>query len=202
MRSEVGTCAPRSSRSRLVEEMLCLPTMLFAVDAEQTFMSYYWPHIFAASTVCVQHVAAGHCVLHKRDERAAIGWVGLIWLTPLVGAGLYALFGINRIRRKARSLRSDTGKRKRKLPNACSPENLSKRLGEDGEHLGELAHMSGVVTGLPLLAGNQVTPLVHACRAFPAMLEAIDNAEKTIVLASYIFYDDSAGEQFVHALGE
>jgi cardiolipin synthase len=176
--------------------------MLFAVDTEHTFLSYYWPHIVAVLTVCVQLAAAGHCVLHKRDVRAAIGWVGLIWLAPLLGAGMYALFGINRIRRKARSLRSDTGKRKRKLPNACSPEELSKRLGDDGEHLGELAHMSGVVTGLPLLAGNRVTPLVHACRAYPAMLEAIDNAEKTIVLSSYIFNDDSAGEQFVRALGE
>jgi serine phosphatase RsbU (regulator of sigma subunit) len=36
--------------------------------------------------------------LYKRDVRAAIGWVGLIWFSPFVGAFLYLFFGINRLR--------------------------------------------------------------------------------------------------------
>jgi len=31
-------------------------------------------------------MATGHAVLYKRDSRAAIAWVGFIWLLPLVGA--------------------------------------------------------------------------------------------------------------------
>ena len=38
-----------------------------------------------------------------------IGWVGIIWLTPLLGAILYFTFGVNRIQRKARQLRSGLG---------------------------------------------------------------------------------------------
>ena len=61
----------------------------------------------AALAVVVGAVAAGaHAVLTKRDVRAAIGWVGLIVLFPLIGAALYALFGINRIRRRATALRA------------------------------------------------------------------------------------------------
>ena len=50
-------------------------------------------------------VASGHIVLTKRDVRAAIGWIGLVWLSPFLGVILYILFGINRIHRKARTLR-------------------------------------------------------------------------------------------------
>src|SRR3712207_614461 len=62
------------------------------------------PHVAAALTVLVSVLASAHAVLHKRDVRAAVGWVGLAWLVPVLGAALYLLLGINRIRRRARSL--------------------------------------------------------------------------------------------------
>ena len=37
-------------------------------------------------------------MLLKRDTRSTIGWVGLIWFSPGIGAALYAIFGVNRIR--------------------------------------------------------------------------------------------------------
>jgi len=46
-------------------------------------------------------VAIALVILHKRDVRAAIGWTGLIALSPFFGAAAYCLFGINRIRRRA-----------------------------------------------------------------------------------------------------
>ncbi len=45
-------------------------------------------------------VASAHAILHKREVRAAIGWVGVIWLVPFGGGLLYLLLGVNRIRRK------------------------------------------------------------------------------------------------------
>lgn len=51
-------------------------------------------------------LATGHVVLNRRDSRAAIAWVGLVWLVPLVGAVLYFIFGVNRIRHRAALLRS------------------------------------------------------------------------------------------------
>ena len=46
-------------------------------------------------------LASAHVVLYKRDSRAAIGWVGIIWLVPILGSVLYILLGINRIQRRA-----------------------------------------------------------------------------------------------------
>ncbi|MDQ8170111.1 MAG: PLDc N-terminal domain-containing protein, partial [Gemmatimonadota bacterium] len=57
-------------------------------------------------------VASLHAVLRKRDVRAAIGWVGLIWLAPWIGAIVYAAFGLNRIKRRASQLH----RQRRRLP--------------------------------------------------------------------------------------
>ena len=51
--------------------------------------------------------ASGHALVNKRDPRAAAGWVGVIWLTPFLGVLLYLWLGINRIERRAQSLRAN-----------------------------------------------------------------------------------------------
>ncbi len=48
--------------------------------------------------------------------------------------------------------------------------------------------------------GNKVELLVDGEQAYPAMLTAIENAEKTILMDSYIFNDDLAGNIFAEAL--
>src|SRR6476469_6024609 len=45
-----------------------------------------------------------HVLLRKSEVGAAIGWIGLAWLSPFLGSGLYFLFGINRVRQRARTL--------------------------------------------------------------------------------------------------
>ena len=52
-------------------------------------------------------LAAGvtmHVLLHKRDIGASIGWIGLAWLSPILGSVIYLFFGINRVKRRASRL--------------------------------------------------------------------------------------------------
>src|SRR6185503_12005300 len=65
----------------------------------------FWQYGVAALTLILSVVASGHALLHKHDSRAAVSWVGLVWLAPLVGSVLYFIFGINRIHRRAVDLR-------------------------------------------------------------------------------------------------
>ena len=51
-----------------------------------------------------------------------------------------------------------------------------------------------------MIGGNDVRLLVDGGQAFPAMLEAIDGAERTVLMESYIFHDDEAGRLFAGAL--
>src|ERR1700746_1293952 len=50
--------------------------------------------------------AASHALLTKPDPRSAFGWIVVCWLFPLAGPVLYGLFGINRVRARARQLRT------------------------------------------------------------------------------------------------
>lgn len=163
-----------------------------------------WPHVAAVLTVLVSVLASGHAVLHKRDVRAAVGWVGLVWLVPVLGAVLYLLLGINRIRRRARALtlRQEHGR----FPSAPGvPPLPAEGVGSQqpaAAHLAPLARLGDAVTHRPLLPGNRVTVLESRVDAYPAMLEAIAAARRTLSLSTYIFDNDAAGRRFVEALGE
>ena len=65
-----------------------------------------WPYLVTALDLAIALAASGHAILYKRDARSAVAWVGFIWLVPFLGALLYVLLGVNRIRRRARSLRA------------------------------------------------------------------------------------------------
>uniref|UniRef100_UPI002896B0B2 PLD nuclease N-terminal domain-containing protein n=1 Tax=Mammaliicoccus sciuri TaxID=1296 RepID=UPI002896B0B2 len=90
-----------------------------------------------------------HVLLTKRDPSASIGWIGLAWLSPIVGCILYLLLGINRVKRRAYRLR------RRLPPRMVSPKN--PRLGGREDQLGPLEAAVGRITDRLPEAGNAVT---------------------------------------------
>ena len=55
--------------------------------------------------LCISIAVTIHVLFNKRNVPAAIGWIALSWFSPMIGAVLYFAFGINRIERRARTLR-------------------------------------------------------------------------------------------------
>jgi cardiolipin synthase len=158
-------------------------------------------YVVAAIDLAVSLVASGHVLLNKRDTRAAIGWIGLIWLSPILGAGLYLLFGINRVHRRARRLR---GGARDAAPSAAEVEARGEpteaTVGAVAGDLAALDLLAGRIARAPLVAGNAIEPLVGGDEAYPAMLRAIDGATESVALATYIFDRDRAGRPFIEAL--
>jgi cardiolipin synthase len=146
--------------------------------------------------------AAGHALLTKRDARAATGWIGLILLVPLLGWIIYFLFGINRIQRRAETLRSG-GHVTGELSGPTGAE-LSHMAGTDHglRQLERLMELGGAVSQMPYSPGNHLTLLTNGDEAYPAMLEAIARARHSIALSTYIFNHDKAGKTFIQALRE
>ena len=60
----------------------------------------------------------------------------------------------------------------------------------------------GRTAGAQLVPGNRVRILKDAAENFPAWLEAIRAAERTVYFESYIIGDDRVGREFVQALAE
>src|SRR6266496_1974773 len=162
-------------------------------------LAEFWPHLAAGFSFLASLIASIHAVLNKRDSRAAALWLGFIWLLPLLGPVLYLALGVNRIRRHAQSLRVGRG------PSAAIPKPIPEDMGEpqrpEAEHLRMLARVVDRVATQPLVAGNRVQALVNGDEAYPAMLDAIEQANVSVSLATYIFDNDRSGRRFVEALG-
>ncbi len=158
--------------------------------------------ILVACTVAISVTAAGHALLHKRDSRAALGWMSLNLTLPLVGPFLYWCLGINRISRRARSW-NESGRR-------ISGAEIYPEDGQQDEqpllfphtafHLHDLRVLADRVVKSRLRNGNRITPLIDGEAAYPAMLEAIERAQESIHLSSYIFDADGIGAEFVAGL--
>jgi cardiolipin synthase len=134
-----------------------------------------------------------HVLLTKRDVGAAIGWIGLGWLSPFIGGGLYFLLGINRVHRRARRLRESVPHQATSDPRASAPS-------PEDDWLVPLERAAHRIARRPALAGNTVEPLHNGDEAYPRMLAAIDGARRSVGLCSYILRDDAAGRPFLDAL--
>jgi cardiolipin synthase A/B len=60
----------------------------------------------------------------------------------------------------------------------------------------------GNLLGPAFVPGNRVTSLLNGDQVFPAMLEAIRSARRTITFESYIYWSSRAGREFTEALSE
>lgn len=160
----------------------------------------FWPHAVAFFTLLSASLASAHAILHKRDARATTLWLGFIWLLPLLGPGLYLILGVNRVRRKAVSLRGmalqSAGLKQR---GTGSHEGFEASCA-DALHLAPLAQAMDRIVRRPLTSGNLVRPLINGDEAYPEMLAAIEGAKQSISLSTYIFDNDSNGRRFVAAL--
>ncbi|MEI6305208.1 MAG: cardiolipin synthase [Deltaproteobacteria bacterium] len=157
--------------------------------------------ILIASAAAVSITAAGHAILHKRDSRSALGWMSLNLTLPLIGPFLYWFLGINRISRRARRW-SESGRRisgAEIYPVDTEQEHYTV-LPQEAFHLRDLRILADRVVKSRQRRGNCITPLIDGEAAYPAMLEAIDSAQESINLSSYIFDADGIGAEFVTRL--
>ena len=162
-----------------------------------------WEYALAGMAVLLSVFSSAHALLNKRDSRAAMLWVSFVWFVPVLGTLLYCILGVNRIKRRASTLRGELERfLARQTVGACSPEDLAQLLPPDRRHLAALAGSGARALTRPLLPGNRVEPLINGDAAYPAMLDAIAKATRSVTLSTYIFDRDDVGLAFVRALGE
>jgi len=145
--------------------------------------------------------AAVHALLYKRNPSSALGWIAVSLMFPPIGALLYFLFGINRVRTRAKKLEKR------------SPFKIEfgyERSEDDDDYsesdipvppdLSQIVRVSEAVTRRPIVGGNRIQMLHNGEGAYPSMLEVIENAESSIFLATYIFETNRFGMRFIDAL--
>ena len=132
-----------------------------------------------------------HVLLHRRETTSSIAWIALAWLAPLTGGLLYLLLGINRVRRRATTLRSNAADRLATA--ALNP-------GERADHLDQLERAGRRLTARAVQGGNAIGILHNGDEAYPEMLAAIESAKQSVGMSTYLFRADSVGLSFIEAL--
>ena len=143
-------------------------------------------HVFIAGGVTI------HVLLNKRNIGTSISWMGIAWLSPFIGGILYFALGVNRVKRRAKRLR-------RERSHLFAVDQVAPDAPDAGP-LTPLEYAIGRLTGLSAETDNSIQLLRNGDETYPVMLAAIDGAKKSVGLASYIFRDDGAGQEFVAAL--
>ncbi len=159
----------------------------------------YWPHLVFVLSVVASAAASVHAAMTKQDVRAATGWVAVILFSPIFGALLYAIAGINRIRKERVS--------QQRASTMYSEAVIESLLVQDvvpftGPQFAALKTLGDHVSGFRLLGRNTIKLLAGGDETYPAMLEAIRSAKRSIALQSYIFDHDQVGMEIARELIE
>ncbi len=160
----------------------------------------YWPHFLAVLSVVLGVPAAIHAAMTKQEVRSALGWVGIIILSPILGALVYAIAGINRMRRSSIELQRlqlrDRGPDPKDEYDVAD-DSVARRF---GQRFASMKLLGDKVSRHGMCTGNRIQMLNGGDVAYAAMLKAINEAERSILLETYIFDRDPIGLRFADAL--
>ncbi len=140
--------------------------------------------------------AAGHALLNKRESRGAAIWLLLIVIFPVGGPVLYWVLGINRLKRWG----EERTKTKLAAPSHSVPKDFIAVTPDVCGDIDILMDISSKATGRQVLSGNAIDPLYEGNKVFPAMLEAIGRAKRSITLSTYILDRDAVGTRIIDSL--
>ncbi len=167
----------------------------------ETFYAY-WPHIFLVLSIVMGVPAAIHATMTKEEVRSAIGWVGVIILSPFIGALFYLIAGVNRIRRNVlgfQRARVQYGAFAHLETYDVAADTVATNF---GQRFLAMKTLGDRVARHAFTTGNTIDVLDTGDKAYGGMLQAIASAERSILLETYIFDRDRIGQRFAKALIE
>lgn len=160
--------------------------------------SWFSIHWFVSLLLVVFALATAlHALTHKRDPRSALLWIVICVSLPLAGAVFYLLLGINRANTKVQKLGASPNTLLCEVSTTNSKDNNSSNKEHD---LSPHQLLGSALTGCPVTEQNHIDTLINGEQAYPAMLEAINNARSWIYLSSYIFESEEIGSKFIESL--
>ncbi len=147
-------------------------------------------------------LSALDAVMHARTPQGSAGWAVALVTAPFVALPLYWFFGRTHFREYVRDMRAlntrldatlDGDDRRALVPF------LYKDDADDDR--GERAAF-GRLARLPFTRGNGARLLIDGAETFPAILDALARAERSILFQFYILRDDALGQRFADVLIE
>jgi cardiolipin synthase len=148
--------------------------------------------------ISLAFVLSVHILLHKHRPVSAVLWLAAVWAVPIAGALGYGAFGVDRVRRHA-SERAIVQRALYHGPSSLLAVEWSGSTEEDplnahpAEHI--LRTTDPAVRAHRVLPGNRAELLVDGDEFYPVLFDALEGAESSINLQTYIFAIDRTGKR-------
>lgn len=172
-------------------------TLRVSMDRFVELLHNYWPHLVFGVSAIAGTGAAVHAAMTKEDVRAAIGWVAVTLFSPLFGAAFYFVAGVNRIRHTRVSQQRDEAQ---PAYLGYGQEAIENVVPYSAMQFASLRTLGDRISQFPVVGTNSITPLSGGDEAYPAMMQAIREAQHCIAMQSYIFDSDTIGREMAQAL--
>ncbi|SIT42526.1 Cardiolipin synthase [Paraburkholderia piptadeniae] len=150
------------------------------------------PLVFLAHMLGV--IAACHAILHTRTSQGAIAWAVSLVAMPYLTLVPYLFLGRSKFAgyADARRIENEMLRTRAHPPEwdsaASSPGRPTEALGQ--QFVRSLTRLGG----MPFLPGNSVRTLVNGEATFAAILDAIENAKRYVIVQFFIVRADALGE--------
>lgn len=155
-----------------------------------------------SAVILLLHVAGVFCafqaILISRTPQAAIGWTLGLVLFPYVALPLFAVFGGSTFRGYKLAGRTDDPALANALKKARSA--LEPYESDLTEKYRDSAHLAERLTHLPVASGNEARLLIDGAATFDAIGQAIDQAQKYLLVQFFIVRDDELGRDIQRRL--
>ncbi len=162
----------------------------------------------------IGHVALGvllslDVLLTKHRPVSAVLWLAIVWAWPYLGAFFYLTIGMDRVRRGAAARQAAKALVAQRAALHPSFERLAMdyTLPADGYPGGHPARhifrfTDPAVRPNRVLRGNRVQLLVDGDEFYPSLFAAIEAAESSVHLQTFIYGRDQIGRQLLELLAE
>ena len=145
-------------------------------------------------------IAACHAILNTRTSQGAIAWAVSLVAMPYLTLVPYLFLGRSKFAGYADARRIEN-ESLRTLSHPTEWDTCASSSGHPTEELGHRVIRSlTLLGGMPFLSGNTVRTLVNGEATFASILEAIDAAQKYVIVQFFIVKADALGEMLKDAL--
>ena len=141
--------------------------------------------------------AAVRALFSTRSSQGAIAWIMGLVIFPYVTVPLYWIFGRDRFLGYVTARRG--GSPELEAARTCF-ECVRADLSSHGPESAPTLRVLERLAGMPFTRGNNVTLLKDGLGTFPAIFEAIAQAEKYVLVQFYIIHDDGMGRELKDSL--
>ncbi|MEP3047277.1 MAG: cardiolipin synthase [Roseibium sp.] len=148
-----------------------------------------WASIIAVIFLCLEIVAlycSWRAIRFARTPQGSVGWVVFLISAPYIAVPVYLFLGHHKYNGYINA-RRDSHKVREEM-DEWAKTNAAERLPSDYDY-----SVFERIAYLPATRGNNMDLLIGGKATFDALYQAIDNAEKYILIQFYIVKDDEVG---------